>query len=76
MKNTGQISISDLLPKPKEVKDTSIPVGVHLKSKEIWCPYCSMPVIFLKDKQTGTKKCPNCNISDRDFWVNKVNFKR
>ena len=76
MKNTDQISILDLLPKPKEVKDKFLPTGVNLKSKELWCPYCSMPVIFIKDKKLGVKKCPNCGISDNDFWVNKVNFKK
>lgn len=73
MKNENEQSLFDLVPKPKTVKDRQLPEGINLKSKYLWCPYCSMPVIFQKDKKLGVKKCPSCSITDRDFWVKKVN---
>ncbi|MDR5659658.1 hypothetical protein RH915_09135 [Serpentinicella sp. ANB-PHB4] len=73
MDNKDSFSLFDLVPKSKVVKDKVLPEGVTLKTKYLWCPYCSMPVIFQKDKKLGVKKCPSCNITDRDFWVKKVN---
>lgn len=53
--------------------DTSIPEGVKLKGRELWCPYCSKPVIFIKDKDLGVRKCPYCKVSERDYNVKQVN---
>ncbi|WP_256311365.1 hypothetical protein [Tissierella carlieri] len=53
--------------------DISIPEGVKLKAKELWCPYCSKPVIFKKDKDLGVRKCPYCKVSERDYNVKQVN---
>lgn len=57
----------------KEVIDKKVPKGITLKKKQMWCPYCSNPVIFIKDKKSGITKCPICGISNQDFWVKKVN---
>ncbi|MGN9164502.1 hypothetical protein ACTNDY_04320 [Tissierellaceae bacterium HCP3S3_D8] len=55
--------------------DTNIPEGVKLKEKELWCPYCSKPVIFIRDKKLGVKRCPYCKVSNRDYNVKQVNKK-
>ncbi|NBI07572.1 hypothetical protein [Senegalia massiliensis] len=57
----------------KKVKNKVLPKNIRLKDKQLWCPYCSCPVIFQKDKNLGTKRCPLCSISIRDYWVKKVN---
>ncbi len=67
-----QISLFRLIKFDNE-PDDSIPNGIILSKKQFWCPYCSNKVIFKKDKKSGLKKCPICNISERDFWVRKVN---
>jgi len=64
-----------MISKPKQVVDKELPSNIKLKKKESWCPYCSMPVIFKKDRTKGVKVCPMCNISEKDFWVKKVNSK-
>lgn len=69
----NQSTLFDYIKKPKAVKDKSIPKGISLKSKEYWCPYCSTKVIFQRDKKIGIKKCPICGISEKDYWVKKVN---
>ena len=61
------------LIKFNENPDEKIPKGVVLTKIQIWCPYCSNKVIFKKDKKLGIKKCPICNISEKDYWVKKVN---
>jgi len=53
--------------------DENIPKEIILSKKQLWCPYCSNKVVFKKDKKLGIKKCPICNISEKDFWVKKVN---
>lgn len=53
--------------------DKTIPTHVKLKNKQMWCPYCSCPVIFLKDKEFNVRECPLCGISDRDYYVKLVN---
>lgn len=74
MANTkDNLTLFDYIDKPKAVVDKEIPKGIKLKDKQLWCPYCSTPVIFLKDKSLGIKKCPICFISERDYWVKKVN---
>ncbi|MBU5427013.1 hypothetical protein KQI41_11370 [Tissierella pigra] len=55
--------------------DSDIPKDVKLRPKELWCPYCSKPVIFIKDKELGVRKCPYCKVSDRDYNVKKINKK-
>ena len=52
-----------------------MPEGVKLKPRQLWCPYCSKPVMFVKDKERGIKRCPYCGISDRDYNVKQVNKK-
>ena len=69
---SDQISLFNLIKFDKH-PDNQIPEGIILKKKQLWCPYCSNIVMFKKDKKTGVKKCPICNISDKDFWVKKVN---
>lgn len=53
--------------------DKSKPKNIVLSKKQLWCPYCSNKVVFKKDKKLGVKKCPICSISEKDFWVKKVN---
>ena len=67
-----QISLFKLI-KFDESPDEHMPEGIILKKRQVWCPYCSNIVIFKKDKKSGVKKCPICNISDKDYWVKKVN---
>ena len=55
--------------------DSDIPKGVKLRPRELWCPYCSKPVIFIRDKELGVRKCPYCKVSDRDYNVKKINKK-
>lgn len=55
--------------------DDFIPSGVKLKKDQLWCPYCSNIVKFIRDKELGVYKCPYCGISDRDYNVKKVNKK-
>lgn len=56
-----------------ESADEKIPEGVKLKLTQMWCPYCSSPVVFVKDKKLGVKRCPMCGISDRDYYVKRLN---
>ncbi len=53
--------------------DQKKPDCVSLSGNQLWCPYCSNKVIFIKDKRLGVKKCPICNITEKDYWVKKVN---
>jgi uncharacterized Zn finger protein (UPF0148 family) len=55
--------------------DKKVPDRVELKGKQMWCPYCSCPVIFVKDKKLGVKRCPICGITERDYHVKIVNKK-
>lgn len=66
-------TLFDLFEKPKEVKDKVLPKNINLSSGYVWCPYCSMPVKLIKDKKFGIKKCPICSISEKDYWMKKVN---
>lgn len=67
-----QISLFRLLKFDNEPNE-NIPSGISLVKKQLWCPYCSNIVTFKKDKKSGVKKCPICNISEKDFWVKKIN---
>lgn len=53
--------------------DRAIPNNVKLKRGQYWCPYCSNPVKFINDEKLGVKRCPICGISNRDYYVKKVN---
>lgn len=53
--------------------DTKIPKGVKLEGRQLWCPYCSKPAIFPRDKDLGVRKCPYCGISENDYNVKQVN---
>lgn len=68
-----QIDMFNINKNSNKNPDKSIPEGVELKENQLWCPYCSNPVIFIKDRKLGVKKCPLCGISDKDFLVKKVN---
>jgi len=61
------------LAKFNENPDKEIPSNVTLDRKQLWCPYCSNKVIFIRDKRLGVKKCPICSITIKDYWVKKVN---
>ncbi|PKM70642.1 MAG: hypothetical protein CVU93_01040 [Firmicutes bacterium HGW-Firmicutes-18] len=67
-----QLSLFKLVQFNKQ-PDKSIPDKIHLSGKQQWCPYCSNKVIFVRDKKLGVKKCPVCNITERDYWVKRVN---
>lgn len=58
-----------------ENPDKTIPEKAKLTNKQMWCPYCSKPVVFVSDKRLGVRKCPYCGISDKDYNVKKVNNK-
>lgn len=68
-----QIDMFNIINTKKETPDKEIPEGAKLKKKQLWCPYCSKPVIFLIDKVLGVKKCPYCGISEKDYNVKMVN---
>ena len=68
-----QIDMFSLISDINKEPDKSIPEGVKLRKGQLWCPYCSNPVMFVKDKRLGVKKCPICGISDRDFNVKMIN---
>lgn len=47
----------------------------HSKKKRkgaMWCPYCGEWRVY-KRNPWGTKSCPDCGITDNDFWVKTVN---
>lgn len=67
-----QLSIFKLINFNK-TPDEKIPDKIKLSGKQLWCPYCSNIVIFVKDKKLGVKKCPICGITAKDYWVKKVN---
>ncbi|MDD2446864.1 MAG: hypothetical protein PHY91_04130 [Tissierellia bacterium] len=68
-----QTDMFSIINNKNEIPDKHIPKGVKLKKREMWCPYCSKPVMFIKDKAHGVKRCPYCNISDKDYYVKMVN---
>jgi len=70
-----ETTLFDLIEKPKEVKDKLLPKNIKLKYGFVWCPYCSMPIKLVKDKNLGISKCPICAISEKDYWMKKVNSK-
>lgn len=72
---SNQESIFDLIDFDSEV-DKKIPEKVRLRGNQKWCPYCSNIVEFVRDKASGVKRCPICKISEKDFWVKKVNKKQ
>lgn len=70
-----QLDMFETINTRNETPDKDIPEGANLKDYQRWCPYCSKPVIFIKDKERGIKKCPYCGISNRDYSVKMVNHK-
>lgn len=68
-----QTNMFSIINIKNENPDKKTPKGVKLNKKEMWCPYCSKPVIFIKDKEHGIRRCPYCNISNRDYYVKMVN---
>jgi len=70
-----QIDMFHTINTKNEEPDKEIPEKAKLTNKQRWCPYCSKPVIFIKDKVHGVKRCPYCNISDKDYNVKMVNNK-
>lgn len=68
-----QINMFYKVVKINKIADTKIPKDIKLRTNELWCPYCSNIVVFIKDKSKGIKKCPYCGISDSDYNVRKVN---
>jgi hypothetical protein len=67
-----QLSLFKLLKFNKN-PDKEIPKNIHLEKNQLWCPYCSNIVVFVRDKRLGVKKCPICSITINDYWVKKVN---
>ena len=70
-----QIDMFGAINTNNKIPDISMPEGVKLKPRQLWCPYCSKHVMFVKDKERGIKRCPYCGISDRDYNVKQVNKK-
>lgn len=68
-----QIDMFSIINTRNENPDKEIPENIKLKAKELWCPYCSKPVVFIKDKESGVKKCPYCKVSNKDYNVKQVN---
>ncbi len=68
-----QIDMFDIINTKNEIPDKKIPKTAVLKKKELWCPYCSKPVIFTADRVLGVKRCPYCGISNKDYNVKMVN---
>ena len=44
-----QTDMFSIINNKNEIPDKHIPKGVKLKKREMWCPYCSKPVMFIKD---------------------------
>ncbi len=61
------------LAKFNKIPDKEIPPNISLDKNQLWCPYCSNKVIFIRDKRLGVRKCPICNITIKDYWVKRVN---
>jgi len=68
-----QIDMFDTINTRNETPDKEMPESVNLTKKQRWCPYCSKPVVFIRDKVSGVKRCPYCNISEKDYNVKMVN---
>ncbi len=68
-----QMDMFEIINTKNETPDKEIPTDAKLKDNQSWCPYCSKPVIFIKDQVHGVKRCPYCNISDKDYNVKMVN---
>lgn len=68
-----QMNFFDLAKQNNKKPDEVIPKGVKFKKGQLWCPYCSKPVIFKRDEKLGVKKCTICGISNRDYHVKMVN---
>ncbi len=50
-----------------------MPKNIHLQDKQMFCPYCANKVVFKRHKSRGVKVCPICGISERDYYVKKIN---
>lgn len=70
-----QLDMFNIINKRNEIPDKKIPKGIKLINNEIWCPYCSKPIILVFDKVLGVKKCPYCGISEKDYNIKLVNDK-
>lgn len=70
-----QIIMFPIINTKNENPDKTIPDKAKLTNKQMWCPYCSKPVVFVLDNRLGVRKCPYCGISDKDYNVKKVNNK-
>lgn len=68
-----QLDMFEIINTRNENPDKEIPEEIKLRDKQSWCPYCSKPVIFIKDKAHGVKRCPYCSISSKDYNVKMVN---
>jgi uncharacterized Zn-finger protein len=70
-----QIDMFPIINTKNEDPDKTIPEYARLTNKQMWCPYCSKPVIFNLDKKLGVRRCPFCGISEKDYNVKLVNNK-
>ncbi|MDR7870136.1 MAG: hypothetical protein RIN55_04700 [Tissierellaceae bacterium] len=68
-----QVDMFGIIVSINKEPDKSIPKGVKLKEGQLWCPYCSNIVKFVKDDHLGINKCPFCGISDSEYSVRMVN---
>lgn len=68
----NQISLFDLMKKPKNVTVNKLPEGIKLNRDELFCPYCTQVSKFQKNR-FGIKACAFCGISINDYWIKKVN---
>lgn len=68
-----QLDMFSVINTRNDEPDREIPKDAKLKDNEKWCPYCSKPVIFIRDQAHGVNRCPYCSISDKDYNVKMVN---
>lgn len=68
-----QLDMFEVINTRNNIPDKEIPKDAKLKDNQKWCPYCSKPVIFVRDHGHGVNRCPYCSISDKDYNVKMVN---
>lgn len=62
--------------RPKKVSLLYPPEGTQFKKGEVWCPYCANVVKFIHNEYVGVNHCPDCGISERDYYVKKGNHRK
>ena len=65
-----QVNITDILFSGMVKPDY---IRISRRNHRYFCPYCNEVHMFKRDSRLGVRRCTGCGISDRDFYIKKLN---